>query len=214
MQRLRHLQLATLTALLVAALLVLFQYQTLNQQLQVLHNETYPIIDALRQVRIAALRTVSSVSEYAFLSQLGHTESEPSEAREVELSASGKALFTNQLTRYRQLVVHHSGEQHPGAERVFFEGNLLHNYADQFIKNVQSGTITNELFELKELLEQSETRFLALSEQLITNHEQDLANQLQQITKQRNGILFTLVLAVLLLSSLLVYQYRMTPRTR
>lgn len=137
-------------------------------------SDSIPEIEALEELKLAALRIVASTSEYALIeAESTHTGNGSAQAEtERNLITSGVENYNRAIARYEPLV-----DDKPREQEVLREikrcGADLARLSAELVDEKRLGSDGDEVLEKKEEFEQTEEKFLAVAnEALASEHVQ------------------------------------------
>ncbi len=124
-------------------------------------DEHMPELKALEELKTAGMRIISSVTEHALLVRLSTGTPADRAAIENERGhvGAGQAQFRQALREFTRISGHKQTEHEEGDD-IRLTGERLCISGDALLKRAESGASRAEVFQLKELYEGDETRFL------------------------------------------------------
>ncbi|WP_210397747.1 hypothetical protein [Motiliproteus sediminis] len=188
------------------------------------HTDAGQVLESLVGIRHAAMRIVSSTAEYGLLAKAANNslqqpqpaaavaEAEIQQQQEVRLIGEGKQSFKQQLDRYRLLVTRLYPGDRPGAERLFYEGNLLRQTASHLLDALGGEPSSLSIIDLKEQFEATEVRFLELADKLIAAERQRAEVMTHRVDSALQGAKLILAAGALLMLVLLGLLHRALKR--
>jgi PAS domain S-box-containing protein len=136
--------------------------------------ETVPIMKAIEDLRFAALRIVSSTSEYVLIvSEKAYQESNGGAAEKSEeegeeaLIKSGQEAYQEALQRYESLVLRYSDDAGGQLDEARRTGQALLAASAQLVALKSNGVSGTEILETKETFESKEQIFLKLMDKAL-----------------------------------------------
>lgn len=182
---------------LSSTLSIQHKYQRLSQQ-------SLPLIEHLKDLQLNALRVVSSTSEAGLLKVLGTNEGKHKE-EESELADEGIEGLQQAFNLYIKLINQYFPDKASQAYFIEQEAKTLIDISNRFFEELESTGNDEELLEIKEEMEYSETRFLGLVREAVAQeNKENEAISSTVIEAMNDHILLLLLGAVVLISSALL----------
>jgi signal transduction histidine kinase/CheY-like chemotaxis protein/methyl-accepting chemotaxis protein len=158
-----YLSIATLTS--VVGLVGYNSVEVINQDFQIISEQTLPTTSALKDLKIAALRIIASTSEYLILStrtkSLPQTkEIKTSLIKEEELCRGGILAYNEAFKRYKSLSVFFTAEQLDSLLKIQTAGEELKVSSLEVVKAEKNNASSTTIFAQKEQFEDREEDFL------------------------------------------------------
>jgi PAS domain S-box-containing protein len=149
-------------------------YHQIDRTFDALSSDSIPEIEALEELKIAALRIVASTSEHALIEaeSKGDDHDSTQATTERDLISSGVENYNNALVKYEPLVDQNSREREDQQKIRKCGGDLI-RISLELVNSKRQGMAGSEVLEKKEEFEQAEQKFLAVvNEALVFQHAQ------------------------------------------
>lgn len=164
--------------------------KNIDHSFQSVAQETVPTIEALAEIKFAALRVVSSTSEYGFLnaersvalrsgSPIVDADAEGQELLELEFVAN--AQLNRAVAHYTTLVTAHGHNDTALVSSLDTLSQTLLASSKTIIDAKQEGISGTEIIELKEAFEVEERQLIALLDEALAAEKQVLAERTEVV---------------------------------
>jgi PAS domain S-box-containing protein len=153
-------------------------YHKIDLTFDDLSADTVPEIEALEELKLAALRIIASTSEYALIQAESSHTGKPSAQTETErdLISSGVENYNHALAKYEPSVDQNSNEGDYRREIKKHGADLIRIGAE--LVNDKAHRVTgDEVLEKKEEFEEAEEKFLAVADRALVDQHAQLAEK-------------------------------------
>jgi PAS domain S-box-containing protein len=185
-------------------------YHKIDRTFDGMSSEVLPEIEALEELKLAALRIIASTSEHALIKAQSTSNGGDSAqaSTERDLIASGVENYNNALLKYEPFVDQNSREAEDHRKIKKYGADLIRISAE-LVDNKRPAMASAEVLEKKEAFEQAEENFLAAAnEALVDQHAQlDEKNEAMHSTLATAKSLTLLVFSLTLGLSLAIGLY-------
>ena len=204
------------TLLTMTGLLALIGYLglrtavSIQEDFELVSEQTLPMILVLQDHRAGVMRALSSSAEYAFVMANMEASGEAEEAGKEELLLidQGKALCKENLERYMEFVALFPGEQKMARELQAGTDALILGI-EEFVELSKGKTPAVELLEQKERLEALEQTYVASFQHVLEHESHELEgrreNVLATIVTGRTRVAWTAIFGLVVASALAVH---------
>lgn len=191
-----------------------------KQALDLLNEDTIPVIQTLEDIRFGGMKLIASTSEYGFIKAEKEAAiakqqvliGQEGEGEEEEQGAAGINRMNAAIDRYARLVEQSSPEGVQYLVEITESAEQLQDISKRLIKLKKQGVSGREILQLKEEFEYTEGVFLNNIENSLSQEEKELVDRVEQvgssITTGRNTLLMTSLLAIALAIIIGIYVSR------
>lgn len=175
-----------------------------------LSSEIVPEIEALEELKLAALRIIASTSEHALIEaeSTGSNHDSAQATTELDLISSGVENYNNALIKYDPFVDQNSRDRED-QQKIKTSGADLIRLSAELVDSKQHGMAGAEVLEKKEEFEQAETKFLAATDEALAYQhvKLDEKNEVMHSTIATSKSLTLIVFSLTLVLSLTIGLY-------
>jgi signal transduction histidine kinase len=166
----------------------------IHGEFEKLGNETIPVVKALEDLKFAALRIVSSTSEFCLIKEESKTAKGIVGAGELELIRAGTEGYDNALKQYETLVSKYFPEEDEVLENIKNQGQKLHETSTEIIELKEQGISGGRILEKKEEFEKDEQAFLRIVDDVLASEDKELVEQKDYVESAIANAVATIVI--------------------
>jgi signal transduction histidine kinase len=166
----------------------------IHGEFEKLGDETIPVIEALEDLKFAALRIVSSTSEFCLIKEESKIAEGIAGAGELDLIRSGTEGYDNALKQYEALVSKYFPDEKEVLENIKNQGQKLQKTSAEIIELKGQGLSGDQILEKKEEFEGDEQAFLRIVNNALASEDKELARRKSYVESAIANAVATIVI--------------------